>query len=352
MQQLQARISNRLDELTKGWTPEQRKLYGAVALTAVVASGVTLIGVRAVRQYCCRGGGRGAAGTDAVLVESHSKSSDVYESEASARQYMEFHYTPSRESYTQKLRSVSEAYDFPTRVAYKFRAHMQPGKRKLRGLDIGCATGASVLEMSKLFDGGVIGIDFSEVFIHLAKEVVSQPISGKKVAYTAPVQGEITEPRELELPRAVRPERCEFYAGDAMNMFEEDQKITTTASRLYPEVKYWQAKKGETFDGILCLNLIDRVRDPKRLLDSFPRLLAKDGILILADPYSWWEDATDKSRWLGGRKEDGVRSEEAVKAALAGKLELLSESDEAFLIRDHIRHYQLGFSHCTVWRKK
>ncbi|KAG5476501.1 hypothetical protein LSCM1_04213 [Leishmania martiniquensis] len=352
MQQLQARLSNKLDELTKGWAPEQRRLYGAVAITAVVASGATLIGVSVARRCCCRGGGRGAASADPVLLESHSKSSDIYESDASARQYMEFHYTPSRESYTQRLRSVSEAYDFPTRVACKFRTYVQPGKRKLRGLDIGCATGASVLEMSKLFDGGVIGIDYSEVFIHLAKEVVSQPASGKKVAYTAPVQGEITEARELELSPAVRPERCDFYAGDAMNMFEEDQKISVTTSRLYPEVKYWQAKKGETFDGILCLNLIDRVPDPQRLLDSFPRLLAKDGILILADPYSWWEDATEKSRWLGGRKKDGVRSEEAVKTALAGKLELLSESEEAFLIRDHIRHYQLGFSHCTVWRKR
>ncbi|CBZ28022.1 conserved hypothetical protein [Leishmania mexicana MHOM/GT/2001/U1103] len=348
MQQLQARLSDKLNELTKEWTAEQRKLYGAVTLTAVVASGATLIGVKVMRRCCS---GRGRAGNDAALSESHSKSSDIYESEASARQYMEFHYTPSRESYTQRLRSVSEAYDFPTRVAHKFRTYLQPGKGKLRGLDIGCATGASVLEMSKLFDGGVIGIDFSEVFIHLAKEVVNQPTSGKKVIYTAPVQGEITEKRELELPRGVRPERCEFYAGDAMNMFEEDSKITTTTSRLYPDVKYWQAKKGETFDGVLCLNLIDRVPDPQRLLKSFVRLLAKDGILILADPYSWWEDATEKPRWLGGRK-DGVRSEDAVKAALQGKLELLSESDEAFLIRDHIRHYQLGFSHCTVWRRK
>ncbi|CAJ1014770.1 putative Methyltransferase domain containing protein [Leishmania utingensis] len=352
MQQLSAVVSNELSELTKSWTPEQQKLYGVVSLTAVVAAGTPMIGVSVMRQCCCGHCRRDVGGSDVAFSESHSKSSDIYESEALARQYMEFHYTPSHESYTQRLQSVSEAYDFPTRVAQKFRTYIQTGKRNLRGLDIGCATGASVLEMSKVFDGGVIGIDFSEVFIHLAKEVVNQATSGKRVAYTAPVQGEITEPRELQLPHEARPDRCEFYAGDAMNMFEEDHKITTKASRLYPNVKYWQARKGETFDGVLCLNLIDRVPDPQRLLDSFARLLAEDGILILADPYSWWEDATEKSRWLGGRKENGIRSEEAVKAALASKLELLSESDEAFLIRDHIRHYQLGFSHCTVWRKK
>ena len=41
-----------------------------------------------------------------------------------------------------------------------------------------------------------------------------------------------------------------------------------------------------------------------------------------------------------------------MKAALEKEFELLNESDEGFLIRDHVRHYQLGFSHCTVWRKK
>lgn len=339
------RLRQEATELTKGWTPEQR-LYGTVAITAVVASGFTVVGMRLLQH---RSGGAAAARS-----ESHSKSSDIYESEASARQYMEFHYTPSRKSYTQQLRSVSEAYDFPIRLAHKFRSHLPAGKRKLRGLDIGCATGASVLEMSKVFDGGVVGFDFSEVFIHLANEVLTQAktTNGKKVTYTAPVQGDITEPRQLELPAAVRPERCEFYAGDAMDMFEEDHKITATTSRRYPDVKYWQAKKGETFDGVLCLNLIDRVPDPKRLLDGFARLLVPGGVLILADPYSWWEDATLKSRWLGGRKEQGVRSEVAVKAALEEKFELLSESDEGFLIRDHVRHYQLGFSHCTVWRRK
>ncbi|KAG5501982.1 hypothetical protein JKF63_04253 [Porcisia hertigi] len=349
MDQLQTRLSNGRNVLGKGWTPEQQKLYSALALTTVLSSGVTLAGVRLMRWWCA---GRGAARCNNDKSESNSKSSEIYESEASARQYMEFHYTPSRESYTQSLQLVSDAYDFPTRVAKMFRTYMPSDKRNLRGLDVGCATGASVLEMSKVFDGGVIGIDFSEVFIHLANEVLGQPKSGKKVTYTAPVQGGITEPRELELPSGVLPERCRFYAGDAMDMFEEDHKMTTKTSSLYPDVKYWQAKKGETFDGVLCLNLIDRVPDPHRLLDNFSRLLSKGGILILADPYSWWEDATKRSRWIGGRQEDGVRSEEAVKAALVEKFELLSESDEAFLIRDHIRHYQLGFSHCTVWRRR
>ncbi|KPA74177.1 putative mitochondrial hypothetical protein [Leptomonas pyrrhocoris] len=335
-------LLSKAEEATKDWSAEQKRLTGAVVATAVAASGVTFLAMRLA--------GRSNSGAG-VRPDSHSKSSDIYESEASARQYMEFHYTPSKESYTQRLRAVSEASDFPTRLAHKFHTYLKPGKRGLRGLDVGCATGASVLEMSKVFDGGVVGIDFSEVFIHLAKEVAAMPKSGKKVLYTAPVQGEITEPRELELPRGVHPERCAFYAGDAMDMFEEDHKMEKTVSNRYSDVTYWQAKKGEKFDGVLCLNLIDRVPDPQRLIHSFGRLVEKEGVLILADPYSWWEDATPKAKWLGGTR-DGARSEEVIVAALKKEFELLSESDEGFLIRDHIRHYQLGFSHCTVWRKK
>lgn len=348
VKEVQGQLAAKVEEASKSLTPEQRRLYVAVAATALAASGATFLTLRLASAL--RGGRHGSGGSSS-RPDSHSKSSDIYESEASARQYMEFHYTPSRESYTQRLRSVSEASDFPTRVAHKFRTHLKLGKRGMRGLDIGCATGASVLEMSKMFDGGVIGIDFSEVFIHLAKEVAAMPTSGQKVAYTAPVQGEITEARELELPRGVHPERCAFYAGDAMDMFEEDHKTEKTVSDRYPDVTYWQAKPEEKFDGVLCLNLIDRVPDPQRLIDSFGRLVEKDGVLILADPYSWWEDATPKSKWLGGTR-DGKRSEDAVKAALEKEFELLSESDEAFLIRDHVRHYQLGFSHCTIWRKK
>ncbi|KPI84514.1 hypothetical protein ABL78_6424 [Leptomonas seymouri] len=335
-------LLGKVRETAMGWSAEQKRMYSAVAAAAVAASSVTFLTLYWGSRFKGSSGGR---------PNSCSKSSDIYESEASARQYMEFHYTPSRESYTEQLRSIREAFDFPTRVARKFRTYLMPQKRGVRGLDVGCATGASVLEMSRVFDGGVVGIDFSEVFVHLAKEVAAMPNSDKKVTYTAPVQGEITEPRELELPRGVHPERCAFYAGDAMDMFEEDHKMEKTVSTRYPDVTYWQAKKGEKFDGVLCLNLIDRVPDPQRLIDSFGRLVEKDGVLILADPYSWWEDATPKSKWLGGTR-DGVRSEDAVKAALVKEFELLEESDEGFLIRDHVRHYQLGFSHCTVWRKR
>lgn len=303
----------------------------------------------------------GAAATALVLrsasrsagAKGPTESADIYESEASARQYMEFHYTPSRDSYVYtNVRAVSESFDFPVRLAQKFKIYL-PNRPNLRGLDVGCATGASVFEMSKYFDGGVIGMDYSETFVHLANEVLQSYERGDVVRYTAPTQGAIVEPRELQLPKGVFPERCRFVAGDAMHMLSAEGPLPErpVASR-YADVDYWQAAPGETFDGILCLNLIDRVPDPMALLRALPRLLSPGGVLVLADPYSWWEGATARDKWVGGK--DGVRSEDAVRDALLEEgLTLCTQpSDEAFLIRDHVRHYQLGFSHCLVFRKK
>lgn len=339
MQLLQEKMRAWHDHVKALPTHQQLMITAATALSTGV--GLTLMMTKAYRS---RDGDLGAAGKS------------VYDTEESARQYMEFHYTPSRDSYTQKLRAISEAYDFPSRVALKFRQFLNPagspplrgpGSPKTRALDVGCATGASVFEMSKIFDE-VIGIDQSEIFIHLALEVKNS----NKVTYTAPVQGMNSEPRQLALPKTVHTNRCQFYAGDAMNMIASSpvDPEKRRASRTYPEVMYWQASPGETFDAVLCLNLVDRVPDPEKLLRTFVLLLKPGGLLILADPYSWQVSTTSKGKWLGGV--DGVHSEDEVKRILSENFTQVSESDEAFIIRTHVRHYQLGFSHCLVMRRK
>ncbi|CAD2221282.1 Methyltransferase domain containing protein, putative [Angomonas deanei] len=150
---------------------------------------------------------------------------------------MEFHYTPTRESYTMKLRTVSEGYDFPVRLAAKFKIYLNQtennGNTIKRGLDIGCATGASVFEMSKYFDA-VVGIDYSEVFVALAEEVKQSDVSSfknknEKVKYAAPVQGTITEERSTHCPKNTFPEKCAFYVGDAMNLTTEKKEDVLTS---------------------------------------------------------------------------------------------------------------------------
>ncbi|ORC92852.1 uncharacterized protein TM35_000021780 [Trypanosoma theileri] len=362
---MEKKLSSVVDAL-KDLSPEQKRLALAIGATAAASSTVTAVVMCLLR----RGNGSGEQQVHAAAPSGETKkmngassngvvkpndSTKIYESESSARQYMEFHYTPTRTSYAQRLRTISESFDFPLRVARKFKEFTpQTGNENTMALDIGCATGASVLEMSKYFNK-VIGLDYSEIFIHLAKELVQD--TGKahrhRVTYTAPDQGDITVERTTYAPHGTFPERCEFYCGDAMNLFAEKgaTHLTPHPSGHYDDVMWYKVPPGVQFDAVLAANLLCRVPDPRRLLDAFGRLLRPGGVLVLVSPYSWWEGATPRERWIGGRP-GGPRSEDAVKEILSPAFELLSETDEAFLIRDHVRRYQLGFSHCTVWRRR
>lgn len=59
------------------------------------------------------------------------------------------------------------------------------------------------------------------------------------------------------------------------------------------------------FDVIFAGNLIDRLYDPELFLYSLKNFLADKSILILTSPYTWLEDYTEKSKWIGGKEVDG-----------------------------------------------
>lgn len=267
----------------------------------------------------------------AAKKQEKTDSDKIYETEASKNQYIEFHFTPGKTSYTRNLKEISEAFDFPLRIAQAFEPYVDSIRKakggenaKIRALDLGCAVGASCFELSKYFDE-VIGVDLSTTFIQTANEMKVL----KKLSYKAPEQGRLTIDREATLDPKANPENCKFVVGDALNV---DPALGT-------------------FDAVLAANLIDRVPNPKKLLTNFAGLINKGGVLIHLSPYSWWDQACDASEWVGGK--DGKRTEDELKKILSENgFEFVRECDEPFLIRDHTRRYQVGFSHCTVWRRK
>ena len=254
------------------------------------------------------------------------ESRQIYETNKSNNQYMEFHFTKGTDLYVRDLKNVSEAFDFPVRLGKIFENYYstKTGKGKGRAMDLGCATGASVFEMSKHFDE-VIGVDLSKAFISTANKMKATG----RLEYEGPVQGDITIQRVATLDPSVNVDACKFFVGDALNV---DPALGT-------------------FDAVLAANLLCRVPHPRKLLDSFSKLINQGGVLVLVSPYSWWEGATNVSEWIGGVP-GKPSSEEQVIAILSKDFELLDQHDEPFMIRDHIRRYQLGFSHCSIWRRK
>lgn len=75
-----------------------------------------------------------------------------------------------------------------------------------------------------------------------------------------------------------------------------------------------------TFDAVLAANLLCRVPDPQACLQGMADALNPGGVLVLTSPFTWMEDYTAKSKWVGGRVgEDGkpLRCADALKAAMA-----------------------------------
>ena len=77
--------------------------------------------------------------------------------------------------------------------------------------------------------------------------------------------------------------RVEFFQGDATNL-----KPQFTG-----------------YDLILAANLLDRLYDPKRFLETIHQRLNLGGILVITSPYTWLEEFTKKENWLGGFRKGG-----------------------------------------------
>lgn len=74
----------------------------------------------------------------------------------------------------------------------------------------------------------------------------------------------------------------------------------------------------------------------------------------MPSPYTWMEEFTPKSNWIGGYYSNGkpVRTFDRLKEILEPDFELVKEAGMPFFIRETARKNQWTVSHLTVWRRK
>jgi len=274
--------------------------------------------------------GKSASGSSSAVSEVlPSKMKATYETTGAVAQYLLFHYAPLSAyfKYDEKT-TIQQAYGFPLRVA-ELAAKFKPDNCK-RALDLGCAVGASSFVLSRYFDK-VIGVDLSTAFISAANEMKEKG----SMAYEVVTQGSITEHHVARLgdvftaKDSFHPERVEFQVGDAENI------------------------QLGGFDFILACNLVCRVPHPRKLIKTLANHTNKGGVLVVLTPFSWTEESTNRSEWIGGSEAAGGRSEAIFKKLMQEEgYELLDEGHEPHLIPDHARRFQFGFPMRTVWKKK
>ena len=197
-----------------------------------------------------------------------------------------------------------------------------------RALDLGCAVGRSTFELSR-WAPKVVGIDLSRRFIEAANRVRETG----RIEIRRVEEGELSTQLTRELPSELSRAHCRFEIGDATKL----------------PIDIGQ------FDLVLAANLIDRVKTPENLLRSFSALVRPGGHLILCSPYTWLEEFTPKSAWLGGRHDAAGNPKStlsAIKETLLGAFDLKVTKELPFLIREHARKFQWSVAQATVWQRK
>lgn len=246
-----------------------------------------------------------------------------YEKERVLFQYLLFHYGSEEDQMPFDL-GLEKALDFPLRCVSEC-LDVKALPKSPSALELGCAVGRSSFELSR-YCKSVLAVDKSQAFISAAKQIQK---TGQQ-EYLITIEGAQKQKRTARLPDGVKPENVTFRCGDALNLIEEHT----------------------TFDVVLVANILCRMPNPKALLAELPHLTAVNGQLILISPYSWSEEFTPKNNWLGGAENnEGKSSLDHIKESLQDFFVLNRVFNMPFIIREHLRKYELGFSQATLWKR-
>jgi 5-histidylcysteine sulfoxide synthase/putative 4-mercaptohistidine N1-methyltranferase len=245
-----------------------------------------------------------------------------YESDRLLSEYLEFHFGKKYfdvENYAKAIADIGLS-------ACKNLPNLN------KALDLGCAVGRTAFELSKYFNS-VYGVDFSTRFINSAVRLQAQG----HIQYSVITEGELSDQREMTLESidvtAEQAQRIIFAQGDACNLH----------------------RHMTNFDLIIAANLIDRLYDPAGFLSRIHERLNHHGILVISSPYTWLDDYTEKSKWLGGFKQDDKNV-----TTLSGMASILLQHfnqvdtalDVPFVIRETARKFQHSLAEVTVWQRK
>jgi 5-histidylcysteine sulfoxide synthase/putative 4-mercaptohistidine N1-methyltranferase len=201
--------------------------------------------------------------------------------------------------------------------------------QNVRALDIGCGAGRSSFYLAKHFKS-VQGLDATTRVIRLA----SQLQSTGTVQYCLKTEGDLESFHEINLPETyMKCENIEFMqSSDLSNL----------------DAKY------ANYNLVLATNLLERLRSPATFLSIIASRICIGGLLILGSTYSWDEEITKKSEWIGCKKENGesITSMAALQSLLSPHFRLIrSPQDLPFVLRENSRSFHYGLSQVTVWKR-
>ncbi|KAK3591618.1 hypothetical protein CHS0354_013802 [Potamilus streckersoni] len=253
---------------------------------------------------------------------------NLYETEKLVSEYLVLHYGKDAEILSYDF-GLKESLHFPKRCAELCIKHFKERDGiPSRAFDIGCAVGCSSFELAKTFDA-VIGLDYSQAFVDVCNRLRVYGCMQYNVQDEGDLQTLLIAGVDDEVDRS----RTTFIKGDACSL---------------------PSDLGQ-FGCVLAANLICRLHSPMDFLERLPGLVASGGILVITSPYTWMEQFTDKSKWIGGyydKKKRPVSGFQALQKKLGPDFDLIEEKNMPFFIRETAHKNQWTIAHATVWRRK
>lgn len=138
-------------------------------------------------------------------------------------------------------------------------------------LDVGCGLGRATVEVAALGAGFVLGMDLSPAMIAEAVRLLSGP-------------GEVPIRLNLVAGRTMPARVRSHWDGSNYDFLVGDCQAAPV--------------RGESFDLVLCLNVIDMVAAPRLVVSEARRALKAGGRLVIADPYGWRPATTPRAEWF------------------------------------------------------
>ena len=166
-------------------------------------------------------------------------------------------------------------------------------------IDIGCSLGRGSFELAKTTNDLVVGLDLNFSMLRMAQRIRR---SGR-VKYRSRRVGLVFDSHDYELP-AYPVEQVSFWCADVA--------ILPFAA--------------STFDGAICMNMLDCVASPLGLLFELGRITMPSSESILATPFDWAAGATEPASWIGGHSQ---RSTPHQGSSLSVLKQILSAGSEA-----------------------
>ncbi|MEZ4743373.1 MAG: 5-histidylcysteine sulfoxide synthase [Bdellovibrionota bacterium] len=249
----------------------------------------------------------------------HKAKENIYETDESLSQYLEFHY--GHEYFSTK--------NFP-KACVDACIEAVPKLSRKKALDLGCAVGRSSFELAKHFEH-VIALDFSARFINEAVHLQN----GETIAYNIKTEGNLFERRTISLKDFTTQQnakKIEFLQGDACNL-----------KPIY-----------SGFDLIFAGNLIDRLYNPSLFLETIHKRLCPGGFLAITSPYTWLEEYTEIENWIGGKKiaDQELNSFDGLSQILNKHFNLVKHEDIPFILRETKRKFQHTIADFSLWELK